>query len=449
MTLETIILGAGPAGTGSLVWAARHGLLSDWLDAGIALVESRECATGTIGRYVVNADTLGSTFLECLEGPNCEPELIGLRSDPVTLELMKWHDKLPPLELVGHFLGRLGVVLRTILACHPYSEFLAPCTARSIKLQRDGSVVALIERHGHECEVRAATAVMALGGVQNTSWQDIEVARGLSLGRWAQKVVPSDQLLARGGAAKAQWLLGRGSMVPRAVILGGAHSAFSSAWLLLKRGPRVTFEAGGIQILHRSRLKIFYPSREAAADDGCTFTEDDVCPATGRVFRLAGLRGDGRDVCRRMHGLGGLEREDRVVARHLDAIESRELEALLDTADLIVSARGYRLATIPVLDVDGRRIPLARSGPAVDHLSRLLTEDGQPLENLFGVGLGSGFKPWGPMAGEASFSGQQNSLWLYQNGLGQSIYDSVRSYAARFRGISESQVLDPLGLEHA
>ena len=66
MMLETVILGAGPAGTGAVVWAARHGKLSEWLDAGIALVERRQLITGTTGHYALNADTYGGTFLAAI-----------------------------------------------------------------------------------------------------------------------------------------------------------------------------------------------------------------------------------------------------------------------------------------------------------------------------------------------------------------------------------------------
>ena len=430
MKLETIILGAGPAGTGALVWAARNGVLGDWLDAGIAVVEQSESLGGSMGRYALNADTLGGTFLECLDGPRCEPELVALRRHPATIALSNWRDRLPPLELAGRFLDKLGVALRAMFRRHPRSLLLTGATAMQLKLQYDGTVTALIAHRGRQCEISACSAVTAMGGVQQAAWSEIEIAPGVHLGRWRQKLLESDALLVRGGVE----LVARrfaGKREPRAVIIGGAHSAFSSAWLLLHHLPGVAFGSGGIRIVHRSGLRIFYPSREAAVLDGYTFDEDDVCPATGRVFRLAGLRGDGREICRRMCGLGGLQQEDRVVAHAVAALDRRELTGLLDAADVIVCATGYRLKTIPVLDADGTPIPLAPLPPSVDHKSRLLTADGDALENVLGVGLGSGFKPWGTMAGEASFTGQQNSLWLYQNGLGRSIHDTTRRHAAR------------------
>jgi hypothetical protein len=48
-----------------------------------------------------------------------------------------------------------------------------------------------------------------------------------------------------------------------------------------------------------------------------------------------------------------------------------------------------------------------------------------------------GASPWGAMAGEASFRGQQ-SRWLYQHGLGEMIYNGTRQWAARQRASETS-----------
>ena len=165
--------------------------------------------------------------------------------------------------------------------------------------------------------------------------------------------------------------------------------------------------------------------------DGYEFSEADVCQATGRVHRLGGLQGDGREVWRRMHGKPGTDADHRVVATPIEKMAAAELTELLAEADVIVPALGYRLATIPVYDAVGAPLPLARSGPSVDPDARLLSASGVPVRGLFGVGLGSGFVPWGGMSGEESFTGQQNSLWLFQNGLGQMIYRATGERAAR------------------
>lgn len=422
---QTVILGGGPAGTGSLVWAARRSLLGEWLDAGIAVIERRQALGGTVGRFTLNADTLGGTFLECLDGPLCGPVLVELRSDPVALELAKWCGGLPPLELVGRFLERLGAALAAQFASHPASLLLTGARATALHLRADGAVtVEISEANGGRRAIRAATAIVALGGYQGTCWS--ELMPGMTLEPWRGKVISSDALLRRGGGFLTRRLLSQAHGTPRAVILGGAHSAFSSAWFLLNRLPGISFGVAGVEILYRSEPRVFFASRAEAVAEEYGFQEEDVCPATGRVFRLSGLRGDGRATYRRIRDA---EPEVRATMRGMGGMSHSELRRLLDAADLIVPAFGYRMMTLPVFDASHRTVPLATSGPAVGSDSRLLTAGGCALPNVFGIGLGSNFRPWGPMAGEPSFRGQQNSLWLYQNGLGEMIYAGARHYA--------------------
>jgi hypothetical protein len=429
---ETVILGGGPAGTGPLVWAARHGQLDAWLDSGVALVEQGEELGGSLGQYPLNADSRGTSFLECLDGPDCAPFLAELTADPVARELEAFRAAHPTLQLVDRFERRFGASLLAEFGRHPNSRAFTGTRARAIRLQADGSVaVFTASRDGRRTIVRAASAVVALGGRPVASWSEINLAPGLHLAHWREKIVSSHRLLSRGGADEVARRLARANRRPRVLILGGAHSAFSAAWMLLERIPGVNLGAHGVQILYRSEPRPTYPSRAAAHIDGYQFAESDVCQVTGRVHRLGGLQGDGREVWRRMHGKPGTEPDDRAIATPIGSLARADLLRLFDDADLIVPALGYRLATLPIYDTDGGPVALAQRGPAVAANARLLAANGTPIPGVFGVGLGSGFVPWGPMAGEESFSGQQNSLWLYQNGLGRLIYHSTRRLAQR------------------
>ncbi|OBA79568.1 hypothetical protein A9W99_20290 [Mycobacterium sp. 1164966.3] len=427
---ETVILGGGPAGTGSLVWAARHGRLGTWLDSGVALVEQTGQLGGALGQYPLNADSRGTSFLECLDGPHCEAALTGVRADPVTTELERWREGRPTLRLVNRFERCVGSAILSEFARHPNSRAFTGATALAIRQERGGPVAILIATQGgRRSVIRAASAVVALGGRPITSWSGVELGTGLCLGDWRSKILASHRLLTRGGAQEVGRRLARINREPRVVIVGGAHSAFSSAWMLLEQVPGLRFGPRSVHILHRSEPRPTYVSRGAAWADRYEFSESDVCQVTGRVHRLGGLQGDGREVWRRIHGKPGAERDERAVTMPINSLTRAELKGLLDNADLIVPALGYRLATIPIYDADGHPVRLASTGPAVRADARLLAADGTPVPGVFGVGLGSGFVPWGAMAGEASFAGQQNSLWLYQNGLGELIYNSTRRLA--------------------
>ena len=55
---------------------------------------------------------------------------------------------------------------------------------------------------------------------------------------------------------------------------------------------------------------------------------------------------------------------------------------------------------------------------------------------MYGIGLAAGFVPWGRLGGEASFRGQANGLWLWQNDVGQMIVDQVLGDAKRAVGMT-------------
>ena len=89
---------------------------------------------------------------------------------------------------------------------------------------------------------------------------------------------------------------------------------------------------------------------------------------------------------------------------------------------------GYRSATLPVFDPEGNRLALNADagGIAVGDDSRLLLQDGTSIANLFGIGLGTGYRLPASMGGEPNFDGQANSLWLYQNDIGAVIYRAIQ-----------------------
>jgi len=92
---------------------------------------------------------------------------------------------------------------------------------------------------------------------------------------------------------------------------------------------------------------------------------------------------------------------------------------------------------VPIFDPNGKRLKLKADagGPAVGRDSRVLLADGGVIWNVFCIGLGADYKPWGPMGGEPSFDGQANSLWLYQNDIGGVVYQGVRQYLEAVRSL--------------
>ncbi|HEY1722072.1 MAG TPA: hypothetical protein VGG27_12565 [Magnetospirillaceae bacterium] len=444
----TVILGAGPGGTGPLTWAAQNGLLRDWIDRGVTMVDRRKAIGGTLGRYMINSDSLGGAYLECLDAPAGQDFFAPLRDDPTTRAIAQQRSGFPALELVDRYLHRLGGLLEGALDESAGGAFRRETEIRRLHLQKDGSVVAEIGSvAGGTSYVEARTAIMALGGRQNVP-ASFDAGSGFSIrvaDLDAEKIVTSDIILTAAGMAQVRQRLAAAGHC-RIVILGGAHSAYSAAWALTTFLPDLPFEPNDITIVARRAPRIFYDSRASADADRYPVEDGDICPRTLRVNRLAGLRGNGRDIWRRMEGCDGVEAEPRARTILLTpdnrTIGHNELARLLDEAALIVTAFGYRSRTIPVFGPNGRRLQLRadRGGAMVDQNGRVCLADGTALPQVFGIGLGTGYVPFGTMGGEPNFRGQANSWWLYQNGIGKAVYQGIHDCLVRKPG--KSMALD-------
>jgi Pyridine nucleotide-disulphide oxidoreductase len=427
--LGTLIVGAGPAGLGPLIAAARLGGLDDWLEHGLTVIEKGDTWGGAIGGYNLNADTLATTFLECLEGGSLGELFQPLREHETTKQLQNWPGGTPPLALIGDYLANLGQTLQDRIIRHSREMSRPRTVLDSVHLKSDGSIEARIHSEGVKESIRAESLVLALGGYQDFAQSSLlEPCPGVRLRSIDQaKIMLSDCLLTADGIRNAMRLLGSRPGC-RVAILGGSHSAFSAAWALTNLMPPEMFSAGSIQLLYRNRVRIFYPSAEEALADGYSdFTAEDICPVTRRVFRLGGLRADGRQLWRRLSARPGAEPETRVVLQRVNELSPSVFRRQLEEADLVICALGYRPRTVPVFDASGRRVPLMadRGQRSVDSGCHLRRADGRALPNVFSLGLASGYLPHGYMGGEASFVGQQNSLWLYQNDIGQTVYQGV------------------------
>ena len=426
--LSSVIIGGGPGGLGPIIWAAQHGLLPAWLDQGVAVVERQAYLGGTLGRFGIKSDSLGGSYLECLEAPGLPPELQPLRDEPLAHEMARYRDSFPPLVLVDRYMRRIGVALAGMLA---ERSALHLCTeARSIHLRRDGSVeVEITGPDGCESVLAARSAVVALGGRQR--WMHGELKPGLALATCQMRnVMPSDRALSIAGLREADQILSEAGRRP-ILILGGSHSAYSVAGAFLELPGAERLAKGQIVILQRREPRIFYPDRQAALDDLYEVAPGDVCPRTQRVNRMGGLRGFGREMWRQIAERPHTTPEPRVVSIDMQRLSADELGAMIADAALVVPCFGYRSAMLPVFDAEGTRLALnaEQGGIAVGEHSRLLLSDGTSVPNLFGIGLGTGYKLPTSMGGEPNFDGQANSLWLYHNDIGAIIYRAIQELA--------------------
>jgi hypothetical protein len=437
MTVNSVIIGGGPAGLAPLVSASRSGTLESILAGGLAVVERGSViGPGSIGGYAINSDSTAETILSCVL-ENAHPALARLRDHPATKAVAAYNGGAAPLRLVGAFLAAVGAALRETIAATPGSAVLLGHEAVETRQTRAGLWSTRLRRvsDGATQTVLSHLVVLATGGHQPESRLESHDVAGTSLlPRYADKLIQSNQALTAAGLAS----IGRRLATRRRkhiAIVGSSSSALACACALLRTEYGRDFGADVVTVLHRRPLRVFYPSAAAAIAEGYDqFGPDDICPVSGFVFRFAGFRLESRELVMSALGVGGRPPEDRLRLYRMTTGPDPAALAILEEADVIIAALGYRPRALPVLAVSGRAIPLHAAGPGarplVDGECRVLTAAGEPIPGLLGIGLAAGFVSPEVAGGEPSFSGQTNGLWQWQNTVGgviaQRLQDDAR-----------------------
>lgn len=424
-----LIVGGGPAGTALLTAASKQDRLVALAQAGLTVVERDDAlGGGRLGNYAISSDSTAETFLSAVRN-NPHPEIAALIDHPAAQQVARFADALGvPLSDAGPLLRVTGDRLGAIVAANGGTVATGHDVIDARRSPHGGWTTRLRRlADGSETERRSQTIVVATGGHQPLDDLVTRDVAGAPLHRLAEgRLIQSDELLALGGLDRAADVL-RSKRNPKVAVIGGSTSALASVALLLRSRPGIAFGAGGITLLHRRPLRPFYHSEAAARADNFTdFGPDDICPVSGFVYRLAGFRLEARELVLRMLEVDGRVPDPRV-AVHRIADDDCAARAIVERADLVIAALGYRPRALPVFDVDGAPIALAAHAgrPMVDRYCRLLDAHDQPIPGAFGLGLAAGFVPWGRMGGEASFRGQANGLWQWQNDVGQMIVDQV------------------------
>ncbi len=380
-----------------------------------------------MAHYRIRANSLGRAFLECLELLPPEP-FGGLHDLPETTELRRHADEYPPLAVVASFLDRLGEVVTGMLAAHPACRVVRGLV-KEIHLLPDGARVRVDASSGL-LTTTVGQAVIATGGRPMADFRRTSVVGDLTLDRYADKLSHSESLLdLRRPMPPEQMRAIRQS--GHAAVVGGAHSAWAVAALLLAdpelRGP--AGEPPMVTILHRSPVRLFYLSaRHADADNYPFDPQSDVCPASGRINRFGGLRGPAFDLARAALGLAGAPVPVSLVDVSVDEPVVRAAAiAALDAAGAVIVATGYEANLPRIIGEDGAELVAACSptGTVVTSQTQLLDQHGTVHPQLLAFGLGAGLPPSDAVGGESSYHRRADGVWLYQNDIGHIVLDQL------------------------
>ena len=408
---ETVIIGGGPAGLGPLVAADQLGELNKWVNhrRGICVIDGGEAAnfgSGALGNYAINSNSPPRDFLENLR---VDGELRGVLQSNIGRRIVERDERreaVLPLREVGDLQREIGSTLFEILDGSEVSDVRFNTRVKCVRLLDDGFVI--FDREDQEL-ARSKKLLLATGGRQEL----LDIYGGNS-----DKVVLSGAVIEEGDElVRALDVLAAGREI---VILGGSHSAFSVVWKLLEFAERqeIAIGDGAVKVISRETPRLFYEnSRAADADDYAFDREWDVCEETDRVNRFGGVRGDAKELYRRISS--GNER--RVVL-------SDKVGGAFNRAGLIVQATGYRANAVPLYKPNGELV-----GPyindygrvEVNNSCRIFTENGDVLPNAWAVGLAHGVNA-GIFGGEKSFRGVLDAVNLYQGAVGTIVYNQLK-----------------------
>ena len=413
---DVIIVGAGPAGLGLL--SSIYRLSSGKRDFKLCMIDkSKSHNTGKLSDYRISSDTRAEKFLTCLDDlPNhilSAPELQSL-----TLKLKSYGKKAAPLSEVGAFYRVLGQLIQADMISNDQLEFKDETAVLSAKWKEDNWEV-LINTHGRSKTLKTKHLALACGASElNENAKAFLQEQDFPL-KDANKFTLSSELLKTNKTSPIVKHL-KNLDDPQVVIIGGSHSAISSANKLLSL--EIKFKDASIKLFHRSPLYVTFESPEEAKKLGFTdFNEEDICPHTNRVYALKGFRLEAARLLKAIRGYNeGGPLEKRVALRRLQETNKSALKDVLRRADLVISSLGYTPNYPPLYDgLSGEKIRL-NAPNFVNENSELLDSDSQKVPNCYALGLASNYILAGRF-GETSFKGQANGLVLWHKDIGMDI----------------------------
>ena len=155
--------------------------------------------------------------------------------------------------------------------------------------------------------------------------------------------------------------------------------------------------------------------------DGYNFTENDVCPLTGRVHRFGGIRSPYRELVQ------NAMREGWVKFQRFDSLES--LISILSTADSVIQATGFRASRVPIIGKHCGPLMHDNGHLFVDKNCNIYCKCGcGVIEGAYALGLGHQPPPALELGGEPSYHGPVDGFNLYAGTVGQTVLKGLLGY---------------------
>ncbi|WP_268800593.1 NAD(P)/FAD-dependent oxidoreductase [Pseudomonas huanghezhanensis] len=425
-----VIAGAGPAGMGLLFNALKSGAMPDLAKEGLIIVDaSPSPGTGRLGEYHITANSVGDVFLDCLRDPALRDVFEPLEHSPAYWRIRRQAQSAPQLSDVAELLAEASTLVLDFIVAHYGVQLWRSTTVTEI-VNGGEEYQVWVEADGRSWRIRCRSVVLNLGGVQDPQHLLNSLAdQKLALSPSAH-IQSADALLRMNAVQLRDYFAPTLASDGRVTVVGGSHSAFS---MLENLADALEF-AGlkEVTLVHRSQIRLFYESTEAAVTAGYRFDEQrDVCPISGRVNRSGGLRYRALDIGREALSCGRIGKTG--VRVNLFQTENgpqghfESARAALAESAVVVQCTGYqpRLPTLTYANGGPIKLLEVKGGLDSDPSGCPLDISGQRLYglHLFGLGAGLGVDP--RLGSESSFDGRIYGVWQFHHDASGAVIDAV------------------------
>ena len=351
--------------------------------------------------------------------------------------LLKIGNRPAPLCLVGYFLECLGNNMLYYIN-NQYKKSLLLCNSevKSIKSMKNDEYLIVVNNSNTLHNIKSKAVILATGGRQKTT-NKMTIAIKNIVGE--KNFFLSDYILQEQGFKLfTNSLFSRNKK--RVIIIGGSHSGFSCAWILINQpssyknilisDPNLTYYTKfnkdcesctqnksfccfgrtkdknwdishdelsmintinneiEVLILYRDYIKVHYQSEQDAINDNYTIYEKkNAVNKNGNVFPFIGLRGDSKELYRNI--VNGNEK--RVILIKADSWEEQK-KIISHQECSVIWACGYETQNIPIIDAKGNVVDLNCTDDGgmyeVDKELRILDKNKNPFRNFYGIGQG-------------------------------------------------------------
>jgi hypothetical protein len=496
---DIVFIGGGPATLAFLCYLFQRKLADKlFSSANILIIEKGDnFGAGCLGKYGINTNTSSEGFVRLIcnakekkgkkgkvaLSPSRKPMKVsknynkqGVKRKPVdgnkfvpipvfdnlyksssVQTLLNIGNRPAPLTLVGYYLDTLGnYLVDYINTLSGKNILMTRKEVKAVKIYNNEEFGVLIkdEEKNIETTVKARCVVMASGGrqaVRSQLYSDIVKHKGES------NVYLSDYVLQKPGYANMYENIVP-NMKKKIVIIGGSHSAFSCAWIILnspssyhniKIGEDLAPKTDGvcqddckcfgsvgdrnwhlsgrsiseqvnveIKMLYRDHIRVFYASEQDAVNDGYTcYDKRQALSKHGKVYPFIGIRGDAKELYKRINR--GEEKRVELVKTwddHLDYVKE---------ADIVIWACGYNTNNIAVKDFRSHTVDLFTDDSGmieVDKQLRIMNSKKVPIPNLYGIGQGYSTKAPEIINGKKA---RADSIHLYNSHISAKLYKSI------------------------